>query len=132
MDVSLNRFIKAQENDFENALSEIKSGKKTSHWMWYVFPQFRGLGLSETSKYYSIQDLKEATEYLNHPVLGFRIRQITNELLLLNEINARNVFGTPDDKKLKSSMTLFASVDTSVEKPFKRVLDKFFNIDLED
>lgn len=127
MDNDLNRFLKAQENDYEQALSEIKSGRKRSHWMWYIFPQYKGLGFSETSKHYSIQDLNEARDYLNHPILGSRLKQITNELLLIDENNANKIFGSPDDLKLKSSMTLFVSVDTSEEKPFNKVLDKFFN-----
>ena len=127
MDNDLNRFLKAQENNYEQALSEIKSGRKRSHWMWYIFPQYKGLGFSETSKHYSIQDLNEARDYLNHPILGSRLKQITNELLLIDENNANKIFGSPDDLKLKSSMTLFVSVDTSEEKPFNKVLDKFFN-----
>lgn len=123
----LNRFIKPQERDFEQALSEIKAGRKVSHWMWYIFPQFKGLGFSETSKFYSIQSLKEAMEYLNHPILGSRLRQITNELILLNENDAYKIFGSPDDLKLKSSMTLFSAIDNSEEKLFKKVLEKYFN-----
>ena len=127
MNDNLNRFLKAQENDYEQALSEIKSGRKVSHWMWYIFPQYKGLGFSETSKYYSIQDLKEAADYLNHPILGSRLKEITNELLLIDENDAYKIFGSPDHLKLKSSMTLFVMVDTSEEKPFNKVLDKFFN-----
>lgn len=123
----LNRFIKPQERDFEQALSEIKAGRKVSHWMWYIFPQFKGLGFSETSKFYSIQSLKEAMEYLNHPILGSRLRQITNELILLNENDAYKIFGSPDDLKLKSSMTLFSAIDNSEEKLFEKVLEKYFN-----
>lgn len=126
MEQDLNRFIKAQENSFADALSEIKSGRKRSHWMWYIFPQFKGLGLSETSKYYSIKDLDEAERYLNHPILGERLKLITKELLMLNENNANKVFGSPDDLKLKSCMTLFAKIDTSQENIFNAVLDKFF------
>ena len=127
MEQDLNRFIKAQENSYEQALSEIKSGRKRSHWMWYIFPQFKGLGFSETSKYYSIKDLAEAERYLNHQILGERLKLITNELLALNENNANKVFGSPDDLKLKSSMTLFAAVNISEENVFRAVLDKFFN-----
>lgn len=126
MDDNLNRFLKAQENEYDQALSEIKSGRKRSHWMWYIFPQYKGLGFSETSKFYSIQDFNEARAYLMHPILGSRLREITNELLMIAENNANNIFGSPDDMKLKSSMTLFGSVDTSGEKPFLKVLDKFF------
>ncbi len=127
MEQDLNRFIKAQENSFEQALSEIKSGRKRSHWMWYIFPQFKGLGFSETSKYYSIKDLDEAKRYLNHPILGERLKLITNELLALNENNANKIFGNPDDLKLKSSMTLFAAINISEENIFNAVLDKYFN-----
>jgi len=127
MDKDLNKFVKAQDSNYEQALSEVKSGRKSSHWMWYIFPQYKGLGFSETSKYYSIQSLYEARCYLNHPLLGSRLRQITNELLLIDENNANKIFGSPDDLKLKSCMTLFASVDNSTEKSFNKVLDKFFN-----
>lgn len=127
MEQDLNRYIKAQENSYEEALSEIKSGRKRSHWMWYIFPQYKGLGFSETSKYYSIKDLDEARRYLKHPILGERLKLITNELLALNENNANKVFGSPDDLKLKSSMTLFAAIDTSEENIFNAVLDKYFN-----
>jgi uncharacterized protein (DUF1810 family) len=127
MEQDLNRFIKAQENSYEQALSEIKSGRKRSHWMWYIFPQFKGMGYSETSKYYSIKDLDEAKRYLNHPILGERLKIITNELLALNENNANKVFGSPDDLKLKSSMTLFATINISEENIFNAVLDKYFN-----
>lgn len=127
MEQDLNRFIKAQENSYEEALSEIKSGRKRSHWMWYIFPQFKGLGFSETSKYYSIKDLDEAKRYLNDPILGERLKIIANELLALNENNANKVFGSPDDLKLKSCMTLFAAINTSEENIFNAVLDKYFN-----
>jgi uncharacterized protein (DUF1810 family) len=127
MEQDLNRFIKAQGNSYDEALSEIKSGRKRSHWMWYIFPQYKGLGFSETSKYYSIKDLDEARRYLKHPILGERLKLITNELLALNENNANNVFGSPDDLKLKSSMTLFAAIETSEENIFNAVLDKYFN-----
>lgn len=127
MEQDLNKFIKAQENSYEEALSEIRSGRKRSHWMWYIFPQFKGLGFSETSKYYSIKDLDEAKRYLNHPILGERLKLITKELLALNENNANKVFGSPDDLKLKSSMTLFAAINTSEENIFNAVLDKYFN-----
>lgn len=95
--------------------------------MWYIFPQFKGLGFSETSKYYSIKDLDEAKRYLNHPILGERLKTITNELLALNENNANKVFGSPDDLKLKSSMTFFATINISEENIFNAVLDKYFN-----
>lgn len=127
MEQDLSRFIKAQDSSYEEALSEIKSGRKRSHWMWYIFPQFKGLGYSETSKYYSIKDMDEAKRYLNHPILGERLKLITKELLALDENNANKVFGSPDDLKLKSSMTLFAAIDVSQENIFQAVLDKYFN-----
>ncbi|MGI8635585.1 MAG: DUF1810 domain-containing protein [Segetibacter sp.] len=122
---NLTRFIKAQESDYEIALSEIKSGRKQSHWMWYIFPQIQGLGFSETSKYYAIKDISEAEEFLKHPVLGKRLIEICNELLKLPSNDANRIFGSPDDLKLKSSMTLFGSLETN--PVFQQVLDKFFN-----
>lgn len=132
MKSDLNRFLNAQEKDFENALAEIKSGKKESHWMWYVFPQIKGLGFSQMSIYYSIQDIKEAKDYLDHPILGSRLKDITLEVLALKENNATRVFGIPDNLKLKSSMTLFASVDTSDDNIFVKVLQKFFNGEFDE
>ena len=127
MEQDLSSFFQAEDSSYEEALSKIISGRKRSHWMWYVFPQFRGLGFSETSKYYSIKNVDEAKSYLNHPILGERLKLITKELLALNENNANKVFGSPDDLKLKSSMTLFAAIDVSQEHIFQAVLDKFFN-----
>jgi uncharacterized protein (DUF1810 family) len=123
---ALNRFIDAQQTDYQTALSEIKNGKKRSHWMWYIFPQIQGLGFSETSKYYAIKDAAEAQEYLNHSVLGSRLIEICSELLKLKSNDAYSVFGSPDDMKLKSSMTLFAAVRPATPV-FQQVLDKFFN-----
>lgn len=123
---SLERFIEAQERDYTIALSEIKNGRKRSHWMWYIFPQIEGLGYSAMSKYYSIKNLDEAAGYLQHPVLSKRLLETSNELLKLNETNAGKIFGSPDDMKLKSSMTLFASVPDA-DIVFQSVLDKFFD-----
>ena len=122
---NLQRFLSAQEKSFETALSEIKRGRKQSHWMWYIFPQIQGLGFSETSKFYAIKDLEEAKEFLAHPVLGERLIRICNELLKLQEHDANKIFGTPDDLKLKSSMTLFSSLNAN--PVFDRILEKFFN-----
>jgi uncharacterized protein (DUF1810 family) len=129
---NLNRFIVAQEKDFEIAFHEIKSGQKKSHWMWYIFPQFHGLGFSETSKFYAIQNLDEANEYLDHPILGSRLREISNELLCLNENDAYKIFGSPDDSKLKSCMTLFSAIDKTENNIFHRVIEKYFNGELDD
>ena len=123
----LNRFLKAQQTDYFTALSEIKSGQKRSHWMWYIFPQIAGLGFSETSKFYAIKNLEEAKEFLHHPILGMRLKEISNELIKLDEANANKVFGSPDDLKLKSCMTLFSMVEDQPDNVFEKVLNKFFN-----
>ena len=123
---NLERFIDAQQQDYDIALAEIKQGKKRSHWMWYIFPQIQGLGFSETSRYYAIKDKEEATSFLKHPVLGTRLLQICHVLLQLPDKNATNIFGYPDDLKLKSSMTLFASLPNA-DPVFQAVLNKFCN-----
>ena len=126
----IDRFIKAQENSYNHALEEIKNGRKRSHWIWYIFPQFKGLGSSEISKYYAIRSRNEAKEYIKHPVLGSRLIEISNELLKLNTNNADDVMSWPDNMKLKSSMTLFALV--SDNDIFRRVLDKFFDGEMDE
>lgn len=123
--MSLERFVKAQEGSYEIALNEIKHGRKRSHWMWYIFPQIKGLGYSSTAQYYAIQDKTEAENYLKHPILSKRLTEISEELLKLDSNNASEVFGYPDDMKLKSSMTLFSLV--SEQEIFEKVLDKFFD-----
>ena len=122
----LSRFVKAQEQDYAIALAEIKSGRKRSHWMWYIFPQITGLGFSETSKFYAIRDQAEAEAYVAHPVLGRRLIEICNALLMLDDDHATRILGSPDDLKLKSSMTLFA-VLPEAHPVFERVLTKYFN-----
>lgn len=125
MKSDLERFLKAQERDYATALNEIKKGRKTSHWIWYIFPQIAGLGFSSTSKYYSIKDKNEAIEYLNNKILRNRLIEICEVLLSLESNDATYVMGYPDDLKLKSSMTLFNEVsDIDI---FKKVLDKFYN-----
>jgi uncharacterized protein (DUF1810 family) len=121
----LQRFIDAQANTYSVALSEIMNGRKRTHWMWYVFPQIQGLGMSETSRLYAIKDIHEAADFLNHPVLGSRLIRICKELLDLESDDAHPIFGSPDDLKLHSSMTLFSSVP-SADPVFQKVLDKFF------
>ena len=123
--MSLQRFIDAQQSDYETALSEIKRGRKQSHWMWYIFPQIQGLGFSATSKLYAIRNLQEAQAYLNHPLLGKRLKEITDALINLPSNNAHEIFGSPDDVKLKSSMTLFASLPDA-DPVFESALKKFF------
>jgi uncharacterized protein (DUF1810 family) len=125
-EINLQRFLDAQEKSFGLALSEIQSGKKRTHWMWYIFPQIRGLGNSETSKYYAIKDMKEADAFLSHPILGSRLITICRSLLDQPVNNANKIFGSPDDLKLKSSMTLFSSLPNT-RPVFQSVLDKFFN-----
>ncbi len=123
---NLKRFLDAQENDFERALAEIKRGRKQSHWMWYIFPQIAGLGSSETSRFYAVKTKAEAELYLAHPVLGARLVRISEALLEIEGKTANQIFGSPDDAKLKSSMTLFGSLENAYPV-FQRVLDKYFN-----
>ncbi len=122
---SLKRFHEAQKYSYDTALNEIKSGRKNSCWMWYIFPQIKGLGNSSYSAYYAISDIDEAREYIEDEVLGGRLIEMCQELLKLKSNNASEVFGFPDDMKLKSSMTLFWKV--SGNEIFKNVIDKFFN-----
>ena len=121
----LSRFIKAQETDYERALSEIRSGHKRSHWIWYIFPQIAGLGFSSTAQYYAIKDRKEAEEYLKNDLLRDRLVEISECLFQLESNDAGDVMGYPDDLKLRSSMTLFHEVAPETEV-FQKVLDKFF------
>jgi uncharacterized protein (DUF1810 family) len=123
---TLQRFLDAQQGSYEQALTEIKNGKKKSHWMWFIFPQIRGLGYSETSKFFAISGRQEAEDYIKHPVLGERLITICHALTGLPENNANRIFGSPDDLKLKSSMTLFASLKNP-DPVFLSVLEKFFN-----
>ncbi|HQU83344.1 MAG TPA: DUF1810 domain-containing protein [Pyrinomonadaceae bacterium] len=124
----LQRFINAQEGDFEDAFREIKNGRKQSHWMWYIFPQIAGLGFSSTSRFYAIKDINEAENYLAHPTLGKRLVEISEVLLTLEGKSANQIFGSPDDMKLKSSMTLFGALEDT-NPVFQKVLDKYFDGD---
>ena len=121
----LDRFLDAQRGDYAAALAEVRRGRKTSHWMWYIFPQIAGLGQSSTARYYSIRDLEEAREYYAHPVLGQRLREISGVLLELRGSDPVAVFGDIDSMKLKSSMTLFA-VAAPDDPLFRQVLDKYY------
>ena len=120
----LNRFVSAQEEVYDRVLKELRNGSKRSHWMWYIFPQLDGLAQSTTSKYYAIKSLEEALAYLNHPVLGSRLNECTNAVLDVEGKTVSEIFGYPDDLKLKSSMTLFSEV--AIDSVFVRVLDKYF------
>ena len=124
--MSVERFIKAQKNTYEEALAEIKGGKKRSHWIWFIFPQIHGLGFSAISQKYAIKDLVEAREYLNNPVLKDRLIETSKALIELPEFDPTKVMGYPDDLKLCSSMTLFHVADPD-EPVFKLVLDKYFD-----
>ena len=126
----LSRFIKAQDNMYSVALKEIKSGKKKSHWMWYIFPQIKGLGKTEISNYYAIKNLEEGISYLENPILKGRLLEISQAVLDLNTKNIEEVFGSIDSLKLKSSMTLFHQIDKE-EKIFIEVLNKYFNKELD-
>ena len=121
----LSRFLDAQKSDYSAALNEIQEGRKRSHWMWYIFPQMAGLGRTETSRHYAIKSLNEATQYLAHPVLGERLVEITEALLSLSTHDAHAIFGSPDDMKLKSSMTLFSLVPAA-PPIFDQVIDTYF------
>ncbi len=123
----LARFVKAQEGPFgyDRALAEIRAGRKRSHWIWYIFPQLRPLGYSDTALYYGISGLKEARAYLAHPVLGPRLREISAALLELESSDPLAVMGSPDDRKLRSCMTLFLAADPEAQV-FRQVLDKFY------
>ena len=124
-DHSLERFIDAQEQMYERALAEVKSGKKLTHWIWYIFPQLKGLGMSGNSHYYGIDDLEEARAYLKHPVLGTRLREITSVFLDSVGKNALDVFGYLDAMKVRSCMTLFNEV--SDDDLFRKVLDGYYS-----
>ena len=126
MKSDLDRFVEAQIGQYDKALLEIRSGRKRTHWMWFIFPQLRGLGHSYNAEFYGIQGLPEAADYLSHPKLGPRLVEITRALLALPEKNATAVMGSPDDLKLRSSMTLFSLVH-GADPVFQQVLDKYFN-----
>lgn len=122
----LNRFVQAQEETYEQALSEVRRGRKRTHWMWFILPQFAGLGFSSTSVHYSIKSVAEAEAYLEHPVLGPRLIRCVEATLALEGLTAHQVFGTPDDLKLRSCATLFAHVSPR-GSVFERLLQKYFS-----
>src|SRR3954466_896 len=122
----LDRFVRAQETNYEQALEEIRRGRKRSHWMWYIFPQYEGLGFSPTSRRYSIKSVAEAQAYLAHPVLGPRLTECAEAALGVEGRSALEIFGSPDDMKLRSCATLFASVSPA-GSVFHRLLDTYFH-----
>ena len=132
MDIgSLDRFVEAQEKMYPTAMEEIKHGKKYSHWMWYIFPQLRGLGRSSTAHIYGISGLEEAKAYLAHPFLSGRLYELCTALLHHKDESANEIFGDLDAMKLKSSMTLFAltSEDYTI---FDQVLEQFFDGEMDE
>lgn len=122
---NLARFVAAQQSVYEDALAELREGYKVTHWMWFIFPQIDGLGQSSMSRYYSIKNEQEARQYLAHPVLGPRLLECAEAVLAIEGESALDIFGSPDDMKLRSSMTLFACLSRS-RSVFTRVLDKYF------
>ena len=122
----LNRFIEAQNTNYEAAISELRAGRKRSHWMWYVFPQIVGLGNSAMSYRYGITSEDEARAYLAHPVLGPRLIECAEVVLAIENRSAHEILGSPDDLKLKSSATLFAHVSPP-GSVFERILDKYYS-----
>jgi uncharacterized protein (DUF1810 family) len=125
-DSDLEKFVEAQEGDYAGALAEIRSGRKRGHWIWYLFPQIAGLGMSSTSVFYGIESLEQASRYLQHPVLGKRLIEISNAFLDIQGKTANQILGNPDDLKVRSSMTLFSLV-ANTDPVFQAVLDKYFN-----
>lgn len=130
MNYNLNKFINAQKKDFETARCELINGKKESHWMWYMFPQIKGLGKSYFSEYYGIESLDEAIEYYENEFLKNNMNDLIKIILELDCSDPRKVFGSPDDLKLKSSMTLFYIA--TKDKRFIMVLNKFYNGEFDE
>lgn len=123
---NLNRFIEAQNRDYDTALAEIRAGKKASHWMWYIFPQLKGLGRSSTSEYYGLSGIKEAQVYLSDPILKARLIEITDAVIVHKDKSAEEIFGGIDAKKLRSCMTLFSIAAPDIPV-FDAVLEQFFH-----
>jgi uncharacterized protein (DUF1810 family) len=122
----LKRFLTAQEGVYEQALSELKAGRKRTHWIWYIFPQIDGLGYSPAAKRYSIKSMEEARQYLSHPVLGRRLLECTEAVLAVRGEAVSEIFGYPDDLKFRSSMTLFEKI-TGPGSVFSSALDRYCN-----
>ncbi|HVE89886.1 MAG TPA: DUF1810 domain-containing protein, partial [Burkholderiaceae bacterium] len=123
---NLGRFLSAQADSYGTVISELCQGRKRSHWMWYIFPQYVGLGLSPASQCYAIKSMSEVGAYLSHPVLGPRLIECFEAVMRIERRSAREIFGAPDDLKLKSSATLFARA-SAPDSVFQRVLDKYFD-----
>jgi uncharacterized protein (DUF1810 family) len=123
---NLNRFVEAQADTYGRAIAELREGRKRSHWMWFVFPQWDGLGSSPTATFYAIKSIAEAKAYLEHPMLGPRLLECAATVLNIDGRSAHEIFGSPDDWKLRSGATLFARV-APPGSVFERVLDKFYH-----
>ena len=128
----LERFVTAQSLAFDAALAELKAGRKRSHWMWFVFPQLRGLGHSSMAHFYGIGSLGEAQAYLEHALLGPRLELCTQTVLASHASSVRELFGSPDDLKLRSSMTLFALVAADDGSLFRKVLDRWYGGEMDE
>ena len=122
---NLQRFLEAQAMNYDDALAELKAGEKRSHWMWYVFPQYKGLGMSRMSQEYAIRSLDEARAYLEHPILGDRLLECSETVLSIDDYSAFDILGSPDDMKLRSCATLFAVVSPP-DSLFMQILDRFY------
>jgi uncharacterized protein (DUF1810 family) len=127
----LNRFVEAQESVYSAALTELQAGKKQTHWMWFIFPQIDGLGYSWMARHYAVHNANEARAYLAHTLLGPRLLECSAAVLAIDGASMSEVFGFPDDAKLRSSMTLFAQV-AGRDSLFARVLDKHFGGQRDD
>jgi len=123
---NLQRFVDAQASVYGQAVAELRSGRKQSHWMWFIFPQIAGLGSSPTARLFAIHSIAEARAYLEHPLLGSRLRECTHVLIVLSGKTAQEILGAPDNMKFRSCMTLFARA-TPGEAIFNQALDKYFN-----
>jgi uncharacterized protein (DUF1810 family) len=125
VEFDLERFVAAQERVFATALDELRSGRKRTHWMWFVFPQMLGLGISQTSQFYGIGSLDEARAYLAHPVLGSRLKACTEAVMAVEGRTLKEIFGSPDDAKFCSSMTLFALANGDDGGIYRQAIDRW-------
>ena len=126
LDYDLHRFIEAQNGIYKQALAELEAGRKRSHWMWFIFPQIAGLGTSSMAEKYAIRSAEEASAYLADPILGSRLLRCVEAILSVNTRSAHDIMGSPDDLKLRSSMTLFAAVSDH-GSPFHKAIDHFYH-----
>ena len=123
---ALSRFVAAQDRVFDTVLAELRAGRKETHWMWFIFPQLHALGRSPTANFYGIGSIEEARAYLRHPVLADRLARAVDAVLALSDRSAHEIFGSPDDLKFRSSMTLFSVAAGGTGQRFRRALQRFF------